>query len=63
MSLRDVERTLKVFGWFYNQTAIIDEMDNNFEDFYESESDLSEDEDFNVQRENMVKVVILISVK
>lgn len=63
MSLRDVERTLKVFGWFYNQTAIIDEMDNIFEDFYESESDLSEDEDFNVQRENMVKVVILISVK
>lgn len=27
MSLRDVERTLKVFGWMYNQTEIFDAMD------------------------------------
>lgn len=28
MSLRDVERTLKVFGWMYNQTEIFDAMDD-----------------------------------
>lgn len=27
VSLRDVERTLKVFGWMYNQTEIFDAMD------------------------------------
>lgn len=27
VSLRDVERTLKVFGWMYNQTEIFHAMD------------------------------------
>ncbi|XP_062570768.1 E3 ubiquitin-protein ligase rnf213-alpha-like isoform X2 [Saccostrea cucullata] len=44
VSLRDVERTLKVFGWFYNQTNLFEEMDEIIDDFTDSDTETSEDE-------------------
>lgn len=42
MSLRDVERTLKVFGWMYNQTEIFDAMDEVELEEQSDDEDLAE---------------------
>ncbi|XP_061196022.1 E3 ubiquitin-protein ligase rnf213-alpha-like [Saccostrea echinata] len=62
VSLRDVERTLKVFGWFYNQTNLFEEMDQIIDNFSDSDTESSEDEETRDDARIIRSVILALGV-